>query len=227
MFNRVSKLTASIIERFFNSAKIKNIESVGNAYTIVTLKADCFRHRRWNSSKRLSLRTGPRSFHSFSIFDWRDDGSLSFLISRSEDQEVQKWIDGRLLGEPVRIIGPHMPVQMDWQTPAVLVLSESQIGYAKVLYDAGRATRIRFVFEVKSHTVTILLMNRLRIENASVVPVSKNCFTLAAEVQKQMDALETESVFVLSAQTDCDQLDKQLSFNKSRDPLELGCVNSL
>lgn len=170
--NRAGMLESAILKLFTRSARVLEIEEIGDAFRIVTLGGEALRDADWTPGDKIQIQLGGWTQRTYTPMGWDAEGGRTrILVYLHAGGPGARWARTLRKGDDCVVFGPRRSVRLASPPSAVIVFGdETSLGLAAALADQMAAPTVVGLFEVSQPGDTAAALERLEIQGATLCP---------------------------------------------------------
>ncbi|MBV7539321.1 siderophore-interacting protein [Duganella sp. sic0402] len=164
---RAGRFEAALQKIFTRSARVQDIEPIGEGFRLLTLDGDALRNLDWTPGDKIQVMLGGWVQRTYTPISWdAEAGSTRILVYLHGDTPGTQWVRALRLGDSCAFFGPRKSIRLaPAASPVILFGDETSLGLGAAL--SAQATTY-MLFESAKRADTEAVMHRLRLPNASV-----------------------------------------------------------
>lgn len=168
--NRAGRLESALLKLFTRSARVLDIEDVGDAFRIVTLGGEALRGAEWTPGDKIQIQLGGWTQRTYTPMGWDADGGRTrILVYLHAGGPGAQWARALRKGDDCVVFGPRRSVRLAPAPSTVIVVGdETSLGLAAALADQMAAPAVLGLFEVSRAGDTAPMIERLDMQGAAL-----------------------------------------------------------
>ena len=189
--NRAGLLESALLKLFTRSARVLEIEDVGDAFRIVTLGGEALRDADWTPGDKIQIQLGGWTQRTYTPMGWDAEGGRTRILVylHAAGGPGAQWARALRKGDDCVVFGPRKSVRLARPQSAVIVFGdETSLGLAAALADQAAAPTVLGLFEVSRPGDTAPMIERLDMQGAALCARLDNDGHFA-ELEARMAAL--------------------------------------
>jgi len=168
--NRAGLLESALFKLYTRSARVLEIEDVGDAFRIVTLGGEALRGAGWSPGDKIQIQLGGWTQRTYTPMGWDADGGrtriLAYLFAGGPGAQ---WARAVRNGDDCIVFGPRKSVRLAQRPSAVIVFGdETSLGLAAALADQSDPPAVLGLFEVSRPADTAPVIERLELHGTTL-----------------------------------------------------------
>ena len=193
---RTSAVESAVLRLFGRRGEVRNVETVGEQFRLVTIGGDDLVDREWAVGDMIQVSLGSWQNRAYTPLSYDSaNGSLEFVAHVHGNGIGSAWLESLRVGDPCLFVGPRAAVKLDaLPRPALLFGDETSFSTAAALRATAHGDRhVSFVFEVTSPESCLPIIDRLGLSEAKL-------FRRESE-DRHLDAVEAHVLTAFGATT--------------------------
>lgn len=168
--SRAGLLESALLKLFARSARVLDIEDVGDAFRIVTLGGEALRDADWTPGDKIQIQLGGWTQRTYTPMGWDADGGRTrILVYLHAGGPGAQWARALRKGDDCVVFGPRRSVRLARpQSTVIVVGDETSLGLAAALADQMSAPAVLGLFEVSRAGDTAPVIERLEMQGAAL-----------------------------------------------------------
>ena len=177
--NRAGLLESALYKLYTRSARVSNIEEIGDAFRIVTLDGKALRGAEWTPGDKIQIQLGGWTQRTYTPMGWDADGGrtriLIYLHTGGHGDPSERngpgarWARALRKGDDCVVFGPRKSIRLtDPHATVIVVGDETSLGLAAALADHISAPTVVGLFETSQPDVTARMVERLELQGAAL-----------------------------------------------------------